>query len=99
MEEDIDKFLDIIVSSKNSNASIIEKVEYLEVNGENAGKWFELTGDFGPSAGFPYQYATSTFRVTFKGTGENTLTVKVKNASTKEVLDTYTFTINVKAAE
>ena len=89
----------VIVSSENSNASIIEKVEYLEVNGENAGKWFELTGDFGPSAGFPYQYATSTFRVTFKGTGENTLTVKVKDASTKEVLDTYTFTINVKAAE
>ena len=88
----------VLIESTNSNPSIIKKTEYYKVKD---GKWYKLTGEFGGNQGFPYTAATSKFRVTFETSEDatNILTVKVKDKSTGEKLDEYTYTIEVKVAE
>ena len=68
----------VIGTSDFSNPEAIEKLEYYEVKD---GKWYELTGDFGPAQGFPLSDATSKFRVTWKTAGEYTYTIKIVDAS------------------
>ncbi len=67
----------VIGTSDFSDDSAIEKLEYYETQN---GKWYELTGDFGPSTGFPMSNATSRFRVTFKKGGDYTFTASMKYA-------------------
>lgn len=74
----------VIGTADFSNPSAVEKVEYLE---SKDGNWYELTEDsFGPPEGFPLGDFTSEFRVTFKEAGSFSLTVKIKNANTNEVI-------------
>lgn len=69
-----------------SDKNAVERLEYLETNGADAGKWFEFYGDFGPSTGFPMKDATSTFRVTFNKSGTYSLTVAMKRVDSGTVL-------------
>lgn len=73
----------VIGSSNFDDESAIAKLEYFEVQN---GEWYELTGDFGPAAGFPMGDAVSKFRVTFAKAGEYTFTAVMKNAETGDVL-------------
>lgn len=73
----------VIGTSDFSDDSAIEKLEYYEVKN---GQWYELTGDFGPSTGFPMSNATSRFRVTFKTAGSYTFTASMKLADGGAVL-------------
>lgn len=69
-----------------SDNTAVDKLEYLETHGTDAGKWFEFYGDFGPDAGFPLIDGTSTFRVTFKKSGNYTLKVAMKRVDNGEVV-------------
>lgn len=73
----------VIGTSDFSDDSAIEKLEYYEVKD---GQWYVLTGDFGPSTGFPMSNATSRFRVTFKTAGSYTFTASMKLADGGAVL-------------
>ena len=73
----------VIGTSNFSDDSAISKLEYYETAD---GNWYELSGDFGPSTGFPMSNATSKFRVTFAKAGEYTFTASMKLAGTDEVL-------------
>lgn len=81
----------VIGTSTCTNTDIIEKVEYYEVRD---GKWYELTGNFGGTNGFPLGDFSSKFRVTFKEAGSCDFEVQIKDKATNEVLatDTATFT-------
>ena len=83
----------VIGTSAFDNMDAIEKLEYYEVKD---GNWYELTGDFGPSTGFPMSDATSKFRVTFKEAGEYTFTASMKEVETGDILCSteVTFTVN-----
>ena len=89
----------VVGTSNFSDPDAIEKLEYLETNGEHAGEWFEFTGDFGPSTGFPMMDATSTFRATFKKAGTYTFTASMKSVATGEVLCSTEVTFKVSAAK
>ena len=81
-----DKDIMVVGSSNFSDPDAIEKLEYLETNGEHAGEWFEFTGDFGPSTGFPMMDATSTFRVTFNKAGTYSFTASMVKVSDGKAL-------------
>ncbi len=67
----------VVGSSDFSDADALEKLEYYEVSN---GQWYTLSGEFGPSTGFPMSEATSTFRATFKKAGNYTFTASMKYA-------------------
>lgn len=73
----------VVGSSNFSDPDAIAKLEYYEVAD---GNWYELTGDFGPSTGFPMMDATSKFRVTFAKAGEYDFVAVMKVAGTDDVL-------------
>ena len=73
----------VVGSFDFSDPSAIEKLEYLE---SKDGNWYEFNGDFGPSTGFPMSDATSKFRVTFKKSGNYSVTAVMKRVDTGEVL-------------
>ena len=78
-----DKGTMVIGTSNFSDAEAIEKLEYYEVQNDT---WIELTGDFGPAAGFPMADATSKFRVTFKTAGDYSFTASMKHAETDAIV-------------
>ncbi len=78
-----DKDTMVIGTSNFSDAEAIEKLEYYEVQNDT---WIELTGDFGPAAGFPMADATSKFRVTFKTAGDYSFTASMKHAETEAIV-------------
>ena len=78
-----DKDTMVIGTSNFSDAEAIEKLEYYEVQNDT---WIELTGDFGPAAGFPMADATSKFRVTFKTAGDYSFTASMKHAETDAIV-------------
>jgi hypothetical protein len=67
----------VVGTSLFSDSSAIEKLEYY-----TGGTWFDMAhdghGKFGPATGFPMTDATSTFRVTFKTSGDYAFTVKME---------------------
>lgn len=71
----------VIGTAEFSDPGAIEKLEYLETKDNN---WYPLTGDFGPSTGFPMMDATSTFRVTFNKAGIYSVNIHIKEASPAE---------------
>ena len=73
----------VLGSFEFSDPSAIEKLEYLE---SKDGNWYEFYGDFGPSIGFPMIDATSRFRVTFKKSGNYSVTAVMKRVDNGEVL-------------
>ena len=73
----------VIGSAVFSDPEAIGKLEYYEVAD---GNWYELSGDFGPSTGFPMSNATSRFRVTFIKAGTFTVTASMKAVETGEIL-------------
>ncbi len=73
----------VIGKSDFSEPDAIEKLEYFEVRD---GNWYELSGDFGPSQGFPMSDATSRFRVTFKKAGNYSFTASMNNAEDGSVV-------------
>jgi len=91
------KGLNILGTGGISNPDLIEKLEYYEVNGENAGKWLELPAgsNFGAPGGFPLDDATSKFRVIFNNGGECIVNFAIINAETSQVLANAETTINV----
>lgn len=80
-------------SSEFNEPDAIEKLEYYEVND---GKWYEFSGDFGPSSGFPMSDATSKFRVTFNRAGNYTFTANVKSVNNEAVIASCEVTANVR---
>lgn len=78
-----------------SDPDAIEKLEYYETADGMEG-WYELTGDFGPTAGFPMMDATSRFRVTFNTTGSYSVEISLYEVATSEVCCSTTANINVK---
>ena len=73
----------VVGTSNFSNTAAIEKLEYYE---EQDGKWYTLSGNFGPANGFPMADATSKFRVTFKTAGTYSFEASMKLAGTETVL-------------
>lgn len=84
--------------SNFSDTEAISKIEYYEVND---GNWYDLTGVFGPQAGFPLTDATSKFRVTFAKAGEYTFTSYVKTVEGEKTMASVevTFTVNQTAED
>lgn len=78
-----------------SDPDVIEKLEYYET-AEGMEGWYELTGDFGPTTGFPMMDATSRFRVTFNTTGSYSVEISLYEVATSEVCCSTTANINVK---
>lgn len=77
-----------------SNPEAIDKLEYRE---SKNGNWYEFSGDFGPSTGFPLiDNATSYFRVTFNKAGAYTLNAYMKRADNGDILCQTTANVNVK---
>ena len=73
----------VVGTSSFSDADAIEKLEYYEIND---GKWYEFSGDFGPSTGFPMSNTTSKFCVTFKNAGEYSFTASMMPVDGSEAL-------------
>lgn len=86
----------VVGTSDFSEPSAVEKLEYLE---SKDGKWYEFSGDFGPSGGFPMSDATSRFRVTFKKSGNYSFTAAMKKVEDGSTLcsTTVSFTVNDKS--
>ena len=81
-----------------SDPDAVAKLEYLEANGADEGKWFEFDGDFGPATGFPLtDNATSRFRAAFNKAGTYTLNAYIKRADNDDVLCFTVATVTVKA--
>lgn len=60
---------------------------YLEVNGDNAGKYLPLEGDtFGPSSGFPMMDITAYMAVEFTEAGDFNLTVQIVKVEDESVV-------------
>ena len=93
-----DKDTMVIGTSNFIDAEAIEKLEYYEVQNDT---WIELTGDFGPAAGFPMADATSKFRVTFKTAGDYSFTASMKHAETEAIVcsTVVEFTVTDPSAE
>ena len=68
-----------------SNPSAIEKLEYYETT-EGYEGWYELTGEFGPSTGFPIIDGTSKFRVTFNAVGEYSVSIALKHVNDESIV-------------
>lgn len=68
-----------------SNPSAIEKLEYYETT-EGYEGWYELTGEFGPSTGFPIIDGTSKFRVTFNAVGEYSVSIALKDVNDESIV-------------
>lgn len=68
-----------------SDETAIAKLEYYETDPRNEG-WHDLTGPFGPEAGFPIMDATSRFRVTFNRAGEYNVTIALKDVADESVV-------------
>lgn len=68
-----------------SNPSAIEKLEYYETT-EGYEGWYELTGEFGPSTGFPIIDGTSKFRVTFNAVGEYSVSIALKDINDESIV-------------
>ncbi len=85
--------IDVIGTSTFSDDSAISKIEYYEVKNSI---WYDLKGNFGGANGFPLKDDSSKFRVTFDKVGTYTLTIKIVDANTKQVLSTHIETIIVK---
>lgn len=78
-----------------SDPDAITKLEYYET-AEGMQGWYELTGDFGPTTGFPITDATSRFRVTFNKTGTFSVTIALKDVTTGQSYAVATETVTVK---
>ncbi len=81
-----------------SDMQAIEKLEYYET-AEGMQGWYELTGDFGPTSGFPMMNATSRFRVTFNKAGDYSFTVSMKEVATGDVVCKTDANITVEKAK
>ena len=84
-----------------SDETAIDTLEYYEIQD---GQWYDLPlgQEFGPATGFPLtDNATSNFRVSFKTAGTYTVTFKIVDVATREVLaeNTKTITVELKPAE
>lgn len=77
-----------------SDPSAISKLEYYET-AEGMQGWYELTGDFGPSTGFPITDATSKFRVTFNTPGTYSVSIALKDVTTTQVYCSTTASVSV----
>lgn len=73
----------VIGSFVFNNPEVVTKLEYYEVKD---GKWYPLTGDFGPASGFPLSNATSKFRVVFNTVGSYPVTINIKDVNTGDVI-------------
>lgn len=84
----------VVGSSVFSDPDAVGSLEYYEVKN---GSWYALTGDFGPSTGFPMSDATSKFRVTFNVPGIYTCNIIMKKAdgSGETVCESGETTVNV----
>lgn len=49
-------------------------------------RWYELTGEFGPSTGFPIIDGTSKFRVTFNAVGEYSVSIALKDVNDESIV-------------
>ena len=78
-----------------SDPDAITKLEYYET-AEGVQGWYELTGDFGPTTGFPITDATSRFRVTFNKTGTFSVSIALKDVTTGQSYAVATETVTVK---
>ena len=79
-----------------SDETAIDTLEYYEIQD---GQWYDLPlgQEFGPATGFPLtDNATSNFRVSFKTAGTYTVTFKIVDVATREVLAENTKTITVE---
>jgi hypothetical protein len=76
-----DSGLMVIGNSSFANPGAIKTLEYYEVTNNT---WYPLSGDFGPSQGFPLANATSKFRVSFNIEGDYAFTVNIREAINHE---------------
>ena len=86
----------VVGTSDFSDPNAVEKLEYLETKD---GKWYEFSGDFGPSTGFPMSDATSTFRVTFKKSGNYSFSASMKKVEDGSVLCSTNVSFTVKGKD
>ena len=91
-----DDFGKMVVGSSNfSDANAIEKLEYFETSNNT---WYELTGIFGGSEGFPLTNTSAKFRVTFKTEGTYAFTAAIKSVSDGSILCETNVAFTVKPA-
>lgn len=77
-----------------SDPSAITKLEYYET-AEGMQGWCELTGEFGPSTGFPLTDETKKFRVTFNKAGLFTVDIALKEVATSRICCSTTENVSV----
>lgn len=91
-----DKDTMVIGNSIFANQEAIASLEYYETSNST---WYPLSGDFGPSEGFPLADASSKFRISFNAAGSYEFTVNIREAANHDnIVATKSASFVVKAA-